>query len=125
MPVLVGKLPVLWDTGSHHVDCRRPEPASAQPRAQGGTASPLSSCGGCPLSAALGRARLCSRGRAVRASSFSQAYHQTTGLRWGQHAVPELGNFGVLQDGARVERLLVDGDPTEDLQVLKDVDVAP
>jgi|GraSoiStandDraft_17_1057272.scaffolds.fasta_scaffold1898133_2 hypothetical protein len=42
------------------------------------------------------------------------------GLRWGQRAVPKLGNFGVLQDGAWVDRPLVDGGPTEDLQVLKD-----
>jgi imidazolonepropionase-like amidohydrolase len=41
-------------------------------------------------------------------------------LRWGQRAVPELGDFGVLQGGARVDRPLVDGDPTQDIQVLAD-----
>jgi hypothetical protein len=42
-------------------------------------------------------------------------------LRWGQRAVPKLGNFGVLHDGAWVDRPLVDGGPTQDIQVLADL----
>jgi hypothetical protein len=56
----------------------------------------------------------------VRVWSFTQAYHHTTGVRWGQRAVPALGTCGVLPEGAWVERLLADGYPTEDITVLKD-----